>query len=104
MKVIVSGASGFIGSALCDALLSRGDTVVGLTRDAQGARSTNPGVVWHAWEPTLERPPADAFEGVEQFLEPGRECRGEQECHKDREATAHVILENQETNALHTGR
>lgn len=65
MKVLVSGASGFIGSALCDALLVRGDTVVGLTRDPVRARSTNPSVTWHAWEPTLERPPAAAFESVD---------------------------------------
>lgn len=65
MRVLVTGASGFIGSALCDALLVRGDSVVGLTRDPQRARGTNPSVVWHAWEPTLERPPADAFAGVD---------------------------------------
>jgi uncharacterized protein len=65
VKVLVSGASGFIGSALCDSLLVRGDTVVGLTRDPKRARLTNPSVSWHAWEPTLERPPAAAFEGVD---------------------------------------
>lgn len=65
MKVLVTGASGFIGEALCDALLVRGDTVVGLTRDPQRARGTNPGVGWHAWEPTLERPPGAAFDGVD---------------------------------------
>jgi uncharacterized protein len=65
VKVLVTGASGFIGSALCDALLVRGDTVVGLTRDPQRARRTNPSVTWHAWEPTLERPPAEAFDGVD---------------------------------------
>jgi uncharacterized protein (TIGR01777 family) len=65
VKVLVTGASGLIGSALCDALLGRGDTVIGLSRDPQRARGTNPGVVWHAWEPTLERPPADAFENVD---------------------------------------
>jgi uncharacterized protein len=65
VKVLVTGASGFIGSAVCDALLVRGDTVVGLTRDPQRARSTNPGVTWHPWEPTLERPPETAFEGVD---------------------------------------
>jgi uncharacterized protein len=64
VRVLVTGASGFIGSALCDALLARGDTVVGLSRDPQRARSTNPSVIWHAWEPTLERPPAAAFENV----------------------------------------
>jgi uncharacterized protein (TIGR01777 family) len=65
VKVLVTGASGFIGAALCDSLLVRGDTVVGLTRDPRQARSTNPGVAWHAWEPTLERPPEAAFEGVD---------------------------------------
>jgi uncharacterized protein len=65
VRVLVSGASGFIGSALCDALLARGDTVFGLSRDPQRARGTNPSVVWHAWEPTLERPPAAAFENVD---------------------------------------
>jgi hypothetical protein len=65
VKVLVSGASGFIGSALCDSLLVRGDTVVGLTRDPKRARGTNPSVNWHAWEPTLERPPPAAFEGVD---------------------------------------
>ena len=65
MKVLVTGASGFIGSALCDSLLVRGDTVVGLTRDPQRARGTNPNVTWHAWEPTLERPPPEAFEDVD---------------------------------------
>lgn len=65
MRVLVTGASGFIGSALCDALLARGDTVIGLSRDPQRARGTNPSVIWHAWEPTLERPPAAAFENVD---------------------------------------
>jgi uncharacterized protein len=65
VKVLVTGASGFIGSALCDSLLVRGDTVVGLSRDPKKARGTNPSVSWHAWEPLLERPPAEAFEGVD---------------------------------------
>ena len=65
MKVLVTGASGFIGSSLCDSLLIRGDTVVGLTRDPSRARGTNPSITWHPWEPTLERPPEGAFEGVD---------------------------------------
>jgi uncharacterized protein len=65
VRVLVTGASGFIGSTVCDALLARGDGVVGLSRNPQRARSTNPSVVWHAWEPTLERPPAAALEGVD---------------------------------------
>jgi uncharacterized protein len=65
MKVLVTGASGLIGSALCDSLLSRGDDVVGLSRDPERARRSRPGIDWRAWEPTLERPPADAFDGVD---------------------------------------
>jgi uncharacterized protein len=65
VKVLITGASGMIGAALCDALLARGDSVVGLTRDPERARSTNPSVVWHAWEPALERPAAEAFAGVD---------------------------------------
>lgn len=65
MRVLVTGASGTIGTALCDALFARGDDVVGLSRDPKRARSSNPRVTWHRWEPTLERPDPAAFEGVD---------------------------------------
>jgi uncharacterized protein (TIGR01777 family) len=65
MRVLVTGASGMIGSAVCDALLGRGDEVVGLTRNPDRAREGNPTVRWHAWNPTLERPPAEAVEGTD---------------------------------------
>ena len=65
MKVLVTGATGTIGQALCDALYARGDTVVGLTREPGRARQANPRVTWHKWDPTLERPDPAAFEGVE---------------------------------------
>jgi uncharacterized protein (TIGR01777 family) len=65
MRVLVTGASGLIGSTLCDALLARGDEVVGLSRNPERARATNPTVRWFAWQPTLERPPSEAFEGVD---------------------------------------
>jgi uncharacterized protein len=65
MRVLVSGASGMIGSAVCDALLARGDEVVGLSRDPGRARRTNPAMTWHAWEPTAERPPAPALQEVD---------------------------------------
>jgi uncharacterized protein len=65
MRVLVTGASGTIGKALCDALFARGDDVVGLSRDPKRARSANPRVTWHRWEPTLERPDPAAFEGVD---------------------------------------
>ena len=65
MRVLVTGASGLIGSALCDALFARGDEVVGLSRNPGGARQANPRLTWHKWEPTLERPDPAAFEGVD---------------------------------------
>ena len=65
MRVLVTGATGLIGSALCDALLARGEEVVGLSRDPTRARSTNPTLSWHAWDAANERPPAAAFEGVD---------------------------------------
>jgi uncharacterized protein len=65
MRVLVTGASGFLGSAVCDALLARGDEVVGLSRNPEKARQSNPTVRWHGWEPTMERPPAEAFEEVD---------------------------------------
>ena len=42
MRVLVTGASGLIGSAVCDALLARGDEVVGLSRDPARAREHQP--------------------------------------------------------------
>jgi len=65
VRVLVTGASGTIGRALCDALFARGDDVVGLTREPGRARGANPRVTWHKWDPTLERPDPAAFEGVQ---------------------------------------
>jgi uncharacterized protein len=65
MRVLITGASGLIGSALADALLARGDEVVGLTRDPERARPKNPTVRWHAWQATTERPPPESLEGVD---------------------------------------
>jgi uncharacterized protein len=65
MRVLVTGASGLIGSALCDAMLARGDEVVGLTRDPERARPKNPTVRWHAWRATTERPPPEALDQVD---------------------------------------
>jgi uncharacterized protein len=65
MRVLVTGASGLIGTAVCDALLARGDEVVGLSRDPERARASNRKVSWLAWNPESERPPAEALEGTD---------------------------------------
>jgi uncharacterized protein (TIGR01777 family) len=93
VRVLVSGASGFIGSALCDALLARGDTVSGLSRDPKRARGTNPSVVWHAWEPTLERPPAAAFENIDGVVN----LEGEKINQRWNEETKRRIMESRRT-------
>jgi uncharacterized protein (TIGR01777 family) len=65
MRVLITGASGMIGSSVCDALLARGEEVVGLSREPERASETNPTVRWHPWNATEERPPEEAFEGVD---------------------------------------
>src|SRR5690242_14454251 len=65
MRVLITGASGLLGSALSDALLARGDEVVGLTRDPERARPRNPTINWYRWHATTERPPTEALDGVD---------------------------------------
>lgn len=65
MRVLVTGASGLLGGAVADALLARGDEVVGLSRDPGKARPSNPTVNWHAWRAEAERPPPEALAGVD---------------------------------------
>lgn len=67
-RLLITGASGFLGSRVADALLARGDEVVGLSRDPERARQSNPTVSWHAWNATAERPPASALDGVDSVV------------------------------------
>lgn len=93
MKVLVTGASGAIGSALCDSLLDRGDEAVGLSRDPERMRGRRPGIAWHGWEPTLERPPAAAFEGVDGVVN----LVGEKIAQRWTEAAKRRIVESRRT-------
>ncbi len=59
MKLVVTGGTGFIGSALVRALVARGDTVVVLTRDpaqsSEAKEGTGSGTLeLQAWDPTRE--------------------------------------------------
>ena len=65
MKVLITGATGTIGGAVAEALLDRGDEVVGLSRDPERAASAAPAVTWHSWDATSGPPPAEAFAGVD---------------------------------------
>jgi uncharacterized protein (TIGR01777 family) len=52
MKLVITGATGFIGSALCSRLLQRGHNLTLLTRHAPPEAST-PAKTWHHWTPGM---------------------------------------------------
>jgi uncharacterized protein (TIGR01777 family) len=61
MRVAVTGATGFIGGALCAELARRGHSAVALTRDPRRARAVLPGVDAVAWsDDHLSLPAVDA--------------------------------------------
>lgn len=66
-RIVVTGATGTIGDAVCRALLSRGDQPVGLSRNpGRAAGKVGDGVQWHAWpDPLATPPPAEALAGAE---------------------------------------
>ena len=66
MKILVTGATGFVGSRLCEHLRQRGDTVVALSRDGTSARRRVPALEQaYTWDPLAEPAPAEAFAGVD---------------------------------------
>ncbi len=60
MKILVTGASGMVGSALASVLEERGDRVLRLTRTGSGG---GPGTV--AWDPASGSLDAAALEGID---------------------------------------
>ena len=64
MKILLTGATGLVGSRLVRALRDRGDDVVVLSRDALAAQRSL-GVEAHTWNPEQEPAPAAAFAGVD---------------------------------------
>ncbi len=64
-RVIVTGATGLIGKALCKELIAKGYQVVVFSRDAERARTAVPGAAeYHAWEPAAWGPWAAAVDGA----------------------------------------
>jgi len=66
MRTLITGATGFIGSALSHRLQQHGHEVWALSRGGDSATSRNPAISrGFAWEPMGGPAPAEAFEGVE---------------------------------------
>jgi hypothetical protein len=69
-KIVVTGATGTIGNAVCKHLLERGDQPVALSRDPATATSRLPqGVRVQAWpEPQAQTAPLDALDGAQAVI------------------------------------
>jgi hypothetical protein len=66
VRVVVTGATGLIGSALVRELQARGDELTVLTRNPERAKESLPGVEARQWgDPTGEPAPADALAGAD---------------------------------------
>ncbi len=66
MRILVTGATGFVGERLCELLRSEGHPVVALTRDTSAAKSRLPMLeAAHFWDPRSGTPPQEAFDGVD---------------------------------------
>jgi uncharacterized protein (TIGR01777 family) len=70
MRVVITGATGLIGSAVTSALRDRGEAVIALTRDEQSGRQRlGDGVEVYAWpRPTEEPPPPPALRGADAVI------------------------------------
>ena len=63
MRIVVTGATGFIGAHLSRTLRERGDEVIALSRDPDSVARRAPGVSRaYAWDPMSEPAPAEALE------------------------------------------
>jgi NAD dependent epimerase/dehydratase family enzyme len=64
-RVVVTGATGMIGRALCKQLIAKGYQVVAFSRDPQKARRSVPGAAEYiAWTPSETGPWASAIDGA----------------------------------------
>lgn len=66
MRILLTGATGFIGKHLLPVLRERGHEVVVLTQDLEGAGVRLPILCkMYAWRPETESPPVEAFQNVD---------------------------------------
>jgi len=66
MRILISGATGFVGRALCRHLVAQGDEVWVFSRRPALAKASLEGVRRvFAWDAATEEPAAEAFDGVD---------------------------------------
>ena len=67
MKILITGATGFVGKSLTAKLLEMGHEINILTRDKQKAKSifTNGNVKAFEWKNILELPPIESLDGIQ---------------------------------------
>ena len=96
MKLVITGASGFIGTALCEHLLQQGHTLTLLTRGAP--REPKTGVKrWHHWTPGTLRDWDTELDGVDGVIN----LAGEPIAEKKWTATQRRRLEKSRIDATH---
>ncbi len=69
MRVLMTGATGFLGRNMCRSLIGDGHEVVAFSRNAESARRKLPGVSDAiTWNPVDAPPPVDVFEGADAVI------------------------------------
>ena len=94
MRVLITGATGFVGRALTRALAERGDDAVALTRDPERARAALPALsAAYAWRSLDEPAPAEALAGADAVVN----LMGESVAGRWTPRRKRAILESRET-------
>ena len=69
MRVLITGATGFMGAHLAAALMREGHSVVALSRDAEAAKKRLPLLDQaYSWHSQIGPPPPDALRGVDAIV------------------------------------
>ncbi len=69
MRILVTGATGFVGRRLCQVLSQSGHELVALSRDPESARRRVPELARaFAWDPTSGVPTFESLEGVDSVI------------------------------------
>ena len=68
MTVLISGATGFVGRALCERLGAAGHEVRAFSRSPRRAARSLPAVELFAWDAENEEPPPESLDGVDAIV------------------------------------